>query len=135
MMSSRLSLVISTGSRLLSSVRCSRSIAVQCKLEEFQLTKYINLRTFTTIRAERHLREWKNGLSCLSCNYYSQQADKKKSDESDFVKKYEEKWPEPKLTIYQRLKVMFKDYWYVTMPVHVVTSIFWFAGFYYLAIR
>jgi hypothetical protein len=29
-----------------------------------------------------------------------------------------------------RFKQMFKDYWYVLVPVHVVTSIVWFGGFY-----
>ncbi|KAL1123847.1 hypothetical protein AAG570_001618 [Ranatra chinensis] len=28
---------------------------------------------------------------------------------------------------------MYRDYWYVLLPVHVVTSCGWFGGFYYLA--
>lgn len=28
---------------------------------------------------------------------------------------------------------MYKEYWYVVLPVHCFTSVFWFGGFYYLA--
>lgn len=28
---------------------------------------------------------------------------------------------------------MYKEYWYVLVPVHCVTSVFWFGGFYYAA--
>ncbi|KAG5893209.1 hypothetical protein JTB14_025613 [Gonioctena quinquepunctata] len=28
---------------------------------------------------------------------------------------------------------MYRDYWYVLLPVHVVTSVAWFGGFYYMA--
>jgi len=40
---------------------------------------------------------------------------------------------EEKLSLYQRFKAMYKDYWYVLLPVHLVTSAGWFGGFYYLA--
>ncbi|XP_049830875.1 uncharacterized protein C18orf19 homolog A isoform X1 [Schistocerca gregaria] len=40
---------------------------------------------------------------------------------------------EKKLSIFQKFKVMYKKYWYVLVPVHLVTSIGWFGGFYYLA--
>uniref|UniRef100_A0A1B6DDW0 DUF1279 domain-containing protein n=1 Tax=Clastoptera arizonana TaxID=38151 RepID=A0A1B6DDW0_9HEMI len=38
-----------------------------------------------------------------------------------------------KLTLYQRLKAMYKDYWYVLLPVHLITSACWYGGFYYMA--
>ncbi|KAK9510555.1 hypothetical protein O3M35_005307 [Rhynocoris fuscipes] len=38
-----------------------------------------------------------------------------------------------KLTLFQRFKAMYRDYWYVLVPVHIVTSAFWFGGFYYAA--
>ncbi|XP_046399001.1 uncharacterized protein C18orf19 homolog A [Ischnura elegans] len=40
---------------------------------------------------------------------------------------------EKKLSLLQRFKQMYRDYWYVLVPVHVVTSIVWFGGFYYIA--
>lgn len=40
-----------------------------------------------------------------------------------------------KLSLLQRFKEMYKKYWYVLVPVHLVTSAFWFGGFYYLAKR
>lgn len=43
--------------------------------------------------------------------------------------------PEKKLSLFKRFKDMYKKYWYVLVPVHVVTSTFWFGGFYYLAKR
>ncbi|EFA03807.2 uncharacterized protein C18orf19 homolog B [Tribolium castaneum] len=38
-----------------------------------------------------------------------------------------------KPSIFQRFKQMYKEYWYVLLPVHLVTSAAWFGGFYYLA--
>ncbi|XP_054711613.1 protein FAM210A-like [Uloborus diversus] len=41
--------------------------------------------------------------------------------------------PPEKLSIFQRYKKMLKEYWYVLLPVHMVTSALWFGGFYYAA--
>ncbi|KAJ2953799.1 hypothetical protein O0L34_g1427 [Tuta absoluta] len=38
----------------------------------------------------------------------------------------------PKLGLMKRLKVMYRDYWYVTVPVHMMTSAIWFGGLYYI---
>ncbi|CAH1183279.1 unnamed protein product [Phaedon cochleariae] len=38
-----------------------------------------------------------------------------------------------KLSIFQKFKQMYRDYWYVLLPVHIVTSSVWFGGFYYMA--
>lgn len=43
--------------------------------------------------------------------------------------------PEKKPSLLQRFKQMYKDYWYVLVPVHLVTSAFWFTSFYYLTKR
>lgn len=40
-----------------------------------------------------------------------------------------------KLGIVARFKLMFKQYWYVLIPVHCVTSVGWFGTFYYLSSR
>ncbi|XP_049867581.1 protein FAM210A [Pectinophora gossypiella] len=37
----------------------------------------------------------------------------------------------PKQGLLQRLKVMYRDYWYVVVPVHIATSAVWFGTFYY----
>lgn len=42
---------------------------------------------------------------------------------------------EPKPGLIKRFKQMYRDYWYVLVPVHLVTSAGWFGGFYYLAKR
>lgn len=39
------------------------------------------------------------------------------------------------LSMVARMKQMYKDYWYVLVPVHLVTSVCWLGGFYYLAKR
>jgi hypothetical protein len=41
----------------------------------------------------------------------------------------------PKLGLFARFKLLWKQYWYIVLPVHVVTSISWFGSFYYLAAR
>lgn len=40
-----------------------------------------------------------------------------------------------KLTLTARFKKMYKEYWYVLLPVHVITSTVWLGGFYYLSSR
>lgn len=35
--------------------------------------------------------------------------------------------------LFQRFKSMYRNYWYVLVPVHLVTSAAWFGGFYYMA--
>lgn len=41
----------------------------------------------------------------------------------------------PKLSLFQRFKQMYKDYWYVLIPVHCFTSVFWAGGFYFAVKR
>lgn len=43
--------------------------------------------------------------------------------------------PEKPPSLLQRFKQMYRDYWYVLVPVHLVTSACWFSSFYYLAKR
>lgn len=40
-----------------------------------------------------------------------------------------------KLGLFARFKKMYKEYWYVLLPAHVVTSVIWFGSFYYLSTR
>ena len=39
------------------------------------------------------------------------------------------------LSMYQKIKAMYRDYWYVLAPVHVASSIVFFGIFYYVASR
>lgn len=47
----------------------------------------------------------------------------------------QEQEPPKKKGLVQQLKEMYKNYWYVVLPVHLVTSAFWFGGAYYLVRR
>lgn len=53
---------------------------------------------------------------------------------SDFKRKSENDCQEPqsqkKVSIFQKMKQMTKDYWHILVPVHIVTSIGWVAIFY-----
>lgn len=60
-------------------------------------------------------------------------SDSKMSPDDDTSKNPEE--PAEKLSLFKRYKKMLKEYWYVLLPVHGVTSVFWFGGFYYAAKR
>lgn len=42
---------------------------------------------------------------------------------------------EKKLSLTAKFKKMYKEYWYVLVPVHLVTSAAWMGGFYYLSTR
>ncbi|KAL7020402.1 hypothetical protein ACKWTF_011514 [Chironomus riparius] len=39
------------------------------------------------------------------------------------------------LTLYAKFKKMAKEYWYVLIPVHAFTSVFWIGGFYYASLN
>lgn len=56
------------------------------------------------------------------------------SSDKKYDKQKQEK-EEKKLSLFQKFKQMYKEYWYVLVPVHLVTSAAWFGGFYYLAKR
>lgn len=42
---------------------------------------------------------------------------------------------EKPLTLYAKFKKMAKEYWYVLIPVHAFTSVFWIGGFYYASLK
>lgn len=42
---------------------------------------------------------------------------------------------EQKISLTAKFKKMWKDYWYVLLPVHLVTSSLWLGGLYYLSTR
>ncbi|XP_070505950.1 uncharacterized protein C18orf19 homolog A [Chironomus tepperi] len=42
---------------------------------------------------------------------------------------------EKPLTLYAKFKKMAKEYWYVLIPVHAFTSVFWIGGFYYASLN
>lgn len=54
---------------------------------------------------------------------------------SDDAPKPESDEPEEKLSLTAKFKKMYKEYWYVLLPVHIVTSCVWMGGFYYLSTR
>ncbi|XP_071634480.1 uncharacterized protein C18orf19 homolog A-like isoform X1 [Temnothorax longispinosus] len=66
----------------------------------------------------------KNGIILA---YYS---DLKPSSEGDCQKPQTEQ----KLSVFQKMKQMTKDYWHVLLPVHLITSIGW-AAIFYTAVR
>ncbi|CAL1685746.1 unnamed protein product [Lasius platythorax] len=66
----------------------------------------------------------KNGITLA---HYS---DTKQSSEGDCQKSQTEQ----KVSVFQKMKQMTKDYWHVLIPVHIITSIGWVAIF-YIAIR
>ena len=51
-----------------------------------------------------------------------------------YITERNDKPPEANPGIVKRFKQMFKDYWYVLLPVHVATSAVWLGGF-YLALK
>ncbi|KAK5645764.1 hypothetical protein RI129_004228 [Pyrocoelia pectoralis] len=50
-----------------------------------------------------------------------------------FSSKTDTKGSPEKQGLFQKFKAMYRDYWYVLVPVHLVTSAAWFGGFYYMA--
>lgn len=67
----------------------------------------------------------------IDVRQFSQDASPKKDGLSEKTEPEEKK----KLSLFKRFKEMYRNYWYVMLPVHLITSAFWFGGFYYLAKR
>ncbi|KAJ8938382.1 hypothetical protein NQ314_011515 [Rhamnusium bicolor] len=49
------------------------------------------------------------------------------------LRKMNKKKKEKKQSVFQKFKIMYRDYWYVLLPVHIITSTAWFGGFYFMA--
>lgn len=58
---------------------------------------------------------------------------KKATSGSDPNNDEDNKKPEEKLGLFKKFKKMYKEYWYVMVPVHLATSAMWFGGFYYIS--
>lgn len=63
-----------------------------------------------------------NGAAALMRYYSTQQPFKESCKQSED--------PEKKVSLVQKMKQMTKDYWYILVPVHLVTSAGWVAIFY-----
>ncbi|KAI9559063.1 hypothetical protein GHT06_015852 [Daphnia sinensis] len=64
------------------------------------------------------------------------QPKKEKDNEDELQQKIQEQGsssspPPTKVSLFQKFKQMYKDYWYVLIPVHVATSAVWAGGFYF----
>lgn len=140
-MSNRITLFVNTSCKIISSVQqCFRINALHPNekniYRQFNLyPDHLIVRTYSTFNYDRlrirtnseHLSKNLNlskfRTDCyLRCNDFSNQVGNNKNGFK-------------KLTLFQKFKFMWKNYWYVLVPVHVVTSVFWFGGFYYLAAR
>jgi len=63
--------------------------------------------------------------------YSSDSADKQKTESKSSA--ISDDKPQVKETLWQRFKKMYKEYWYVLLPVHCATSVVWYGSFYYIA--
>lgn len=100
----------------------------------------LSVKTYTTTREIRSLFDDRintNGQFNLYPSYNSSLI--RNLTTSKWCLKEIETQPEPeqpqKMGIVARFKDLTKKYWYVLLPVHVVTSAGWLAGFYYLSTR
>lgn len=64
--------------------------------------------------------------------YSTSRLNKISSEKKEIMKEKDEV---KKLTLFQKFKQMYRDYWYILVPVHLVTSVAWFGSFYYMAKR
>ncbi|XP_077296313.1 protein FAM210A [Arctopsyche grandis] len=70
-------------------------------------------------------------VSLVKCRNYTNET---KNDKASATENTTEDANAPeKLGLVARFKQMYRDYWYVLVPVHVATSVCWLGGFYYLA--
>lgn len=95
-------------------------------IKSFMNSSYITMRAYRSYQSVSWLR------TCLFIRHVAtngnKQTEESKIEEINTTKL-------EKLSLLQRFKEMYRDYWYVLVPVHLITSLGWFAGFYYLAKR
>uniref|UniRef100_A0A182NKY5 DUF1279 domain-containing protein n=1 Tax=Anopheles dirus TaxID=7168 RepID=A0A182NKY5_9DIPT len=76
------------------------------------------------------VRSFSNGDSAV--RRQKEPANEKQQDSVASPSSTEQPDPVPeKLGLFARFKKMYKEYWYVLVPVHCLTSVVWFGGFYY----
>lgn len=122
--------------RLISSARVSHRFRLYLSAKELSCTPSLN---FYCLAQPNNVVNKKSNFFlkavtlepvCIGVRQFSEH-DPKQPQSSCKEKENEGK----KLSLLQRFKEMYKKYWYVLVPVHLVTSAAWFAGFYYLAER
>lgn len=136
-MSSRIGFLFNSGCKILTRVQqCVGTSSYQNEKQFYRLVninaEHLYVRTFSTFNYDKlRTRLGENRptkpidfskIRYLRCNNFSNQVDPDKDE------------PE-KLSLFQKYKFLWKNYWYVVVPVHIVTSAVWFGGFYYLVSR
>ncbi|GFV87146.1 protein FAM210A [Trichonephila clavipes] len=100
--------------------------------EKCRLTRVAD-RSFRTIKLFPYILKPPScsPITYVVCKKYKHISSNQDKNEEENVETLED--PPEKLTLFKRYKKMLKEYWYVLIPVHLVTSAFWFGGFYYCA--
>uniref|UniRef100_A0A6P7HGZ0 Uncharacterized protein C18orf19 homolog A-like n=1 Tax=Diabrotica virgifera virgifera TaxID=50390 RepID=A0A6P7HGZ0_DIAVI len=108
--------------RIISRAACGRLVK-----REFSILSYYHYPCIT--RLNKRINDYS-----FSCDHYNLtfRINPQKYRICNYSDKGGEKPPE-KLTLFQKFKQMYRDYWYILVPVHLVTSSIWFGGFYYMA--
>ncbi|XP_044750734.1 uncharacterized protein C18orf19 homolog A [Coccinella septempunctata] len=79
--------------------------------------------TYQSVQRRKKLCDVESTALLRSFKYFSDEKKKVEIGSKEIIKP----------SLFQRFKQMYKEYWYVLIPVHIVTSIGWFGGFYYMA--
>lgn len=100
------------------------------------------IRLFHSRQQSREGRVWPvaSSNSRVSLAHFSSQKDgvdnrRKESGGDDYPPELTVEEDMKKLGLFARFKKMYKEYWYVLLPAHLVTSAVWFGSFYYLSTR
>lgn len=98
-----------------------------CRRNSINVFNYLNSKT---IKSSRYVCSLYCGGRCIapSTNMFIRNYSKE-------CKKLPQTETPEKKSLVKRFKEMYRDYWYVLIPVHVITSVAWFGGFYYVARR
>ncbi|PRD20083.1 UNVERIFIED_CONTAM: hypothetical protein NCL1_55578 [Trichonephila clavipes] len=112
---------------------CRHTFSLQYSVsEKCRLTRVAD-RSFRTIKLFPYILKPPScsPITYVVCKKYKHISSNQDKNEEENVETLED--PPEKLTLFKRYKKMLKEYWYVLIPVHLVTSAFWFGGFYYCA--
>lgn len=90
----------------------------------YKIASYNTSGLVNRVLAQRRLLRQDAGRDSIIFTYYS---DLKQSPKDEPAQKPQ---AEQKVSVFQKMKQMTKDYWHVLIPVHVVTSLGWVAIFY-----
>ena len=122
-------------------IRCHKSL-IHCSLNRYYFAFSPTQTPFSSLNRLKYYQNFGQNsylsTNCQRSQRLNQICRNAIKDKTHSKSKTEDKtqWDELRaMSLTQKLKFMFKKYWYISIPVHLVTCLLWFGGSYLIAKR